>query len=384
MRIIYIYVVGIILLLSCTTKKNQNTITINLDEGKELGYSSIIENIEYVILESDGNRFPINVEKIVKKHNKYYISTQDHTVFIYNLDGSFSSVIDAPGDGPGSIRSLDDFNITDDQIIIKDGYLKKILFFDLNGNYLNEKKDLFPTSYIYYSSNYRLYYPHNDPTDGQNSIYRISKEGKVEGFLQNAHELGTRVYLTNSFNEIASTQEIFLGLPITSEIAYFDKNGYPTKTFKINFGKNEMPMHSRLKFENRIDEFMYIDENNLIDAFSKLFPLSKNTFMMVVTSGMNSPNIIICSRLGEVLFNSSNFYNDYEGLENNTIPWTYTGDELISWNTINVLHDSYLNKKPGILEVENSTLGKFLEDHSEAVDGEDIVLITSKIKKEYL
>jgi len=211
---------------------------IDLNKANNAGYSTLFENNEYILLKPNKNQYIVSPEKIIKHEDKIYISTRDYNIFIYNLKGEFLNVIDFTGEGPGEIRKIDDFHVVKNQVIIKDGYLKKYLFFDLNGAFIREEKDIFSTSNFYIGDDFKLLYPHNDPELGDFRIFKINEDNSVKGFLDLGEYLKPSVYLHDGFQNVPNSDEIFFGLPITFEVAYFSKNGTLTQNIKLDLGEN--------------------------------------------------------------------------------------------------------------------------------------------------
>jgi len=373
-------------LTSCEkNKENLDGVTssfaIDLNEANKVGYSTLFENTEYVLLKPKNNQYIVSPEKIIKHKDKIYISTRDYNIFIYDLKGEFLNVIDAPGEGPGGIRKIDDSHITENQIIIKDGYLKKYLFYDLNGAFIKEKRDVFPTANFYFGGDFKLLYPHNDPEFGDFRVFKINKDNSVTGVIDLGKYLKPSVYVQDGFQNVPNSDEIFMGLPLTFNILYFNKEGDLTQNIQLDLGENQVSAKERAKFSTMQEEFQFLSSNNYIDSFTRVFPISTKNFMFVVNTGKKYPNIVIGSRDGMVLFNSDAFIDDVNNLQKATIPWTFSEGKVISWNRMKVLYDDYETNSSGN---KDAKLQLLFNENPNYLEGEDIVLMLSDIKREFL
>jgi len=103
--------------------------------------------------------------------------------------------------------------------------------------------------------------------------------------------------------------------------------------------------------------------------------------MFVVNKGGNYPNVVIGSRDGMVVFNSEAFLDDVNNLKKATVPWTFSEGKVISWNRMNVLYDDY---KTNYSADKNTKLELLFNENPDYLDQEDIVLMLSDIKSEFL
>lgn len=377
-----IAVILIFSIFSCQKKianDDQTIVKVDLDSSDERKYSSVFSDVSYVLLESKPGQTLISPKKIYKLDKRIFISTPDENLFIFDEDGSIINVIESLGEGAGQLRVIDDFQVKDDQIIIKDGFLKKTLYYDLSGKFLFEKKDILLESNFFFGNGFKLFYTHNSLDYGKSRIIRIADGGEIEGFLSFYPGIQQRVYFSNGFYKIRGSDELFFALPLTYQLAYFTTDGFLKNTIKFDFGNYEVKDSDRGRFEDRMAEYQFIFENNLIDNFSSAFPISEDAFMISVKPGSQSGRVIIGNRKGEILFNSETFTNDFLEVSSFMIPWTFSDEKVVFWSSLDYL-------KQGSLNDNSDDFSKFLNlvpKVHENWDNESIILIFGELKEDF-
>ena len=125
------------------TKLSDDVINIKLNAKPQsyLMFSDFIKDSKIIKVKSD--KYLIGeYKKIIFYKDYLYVSDNIQTKSIYKIDtlGNICGVISRLGKGPGEYFSLQDFCIdkSKDQIIMYDALLRKLLFFNLNGDFLEE------------------------------------------------------------------------------------------------------------------------------------------------------------------------------------------------------------------------------------------------------
>ena len=111
-----------------------------------MNLSSIASDIDYVVLETIPKSFISSVFRLMKTDNNFLIldhtSMKSERLFIFKLNGSFSSMINKVGKGPGEYSNIDYFTFDpkNQYITILDSGQRKILQFSLSGQFIREVK----------------------------------------------------------------------------------------------------------------------------------------------------------------------------------------------------------------------------------------------------
>lgn len=144
---------------------------INPNNLEIVRLSDIFNTYEFIKLETKDKHFLGNIRKIKKANNKFFVLSSSSAIFIFSDEGSFIKEIYNKGKGPGEyIRLFDIFLDKDSKhLIVNDLNGRKLLTFDYNGNFINERiTDLFIFSFWKTGSHY-VYYCGNHPNDEVNS-----------------------------------------------------------------------------------------------------------------------------------------------------------------------------------------------------------------------
>lgn len=116
----YLFIIILIgFISSCSTKRDKpiqegNWETIRFDENqvKELPFSSFVDTIELIPLETTEKNLIGEVNRIVFDDNKYYVrstnSMQNGKLFVFDKDGKFLQQIGRKGGGPDEYIEMDD------------------------------------------------------------------------------------------------------------------------------------------------------------------------------------------------------------------------------------------------------------------------------------
>jgi len=156
----------VLLLMGCnsTINKEQMDITrIKIDPSeaiKPVKFSKLFVDLKYIQLETDKNCVIGNIDKIIHTENKIIImdSYITKSIYIFDTDGKINSVINKSGRGPGEYTELTDFTFdsNDNNILIFCGATHKLLFYSLDGKFINELNTNFQANFIQYISPDRL------------------------------------------------------------------------------------------------------------------------------------------------------------------------------------------------------------------------------------
>lgn len=116
----YLFIIILIgFISSCSTKRDKpiqegNLETIRFDENqvRELPFSSFVDTIELIPLETTEKNLIGEVNRIVFDDNKYYVrstnSMQNGKLFVFDKDGKFLQQIGRKGGGPDEYIEMDD------------------------------------------------------------------------------------------------------------------------------------------------------------------------------------------------------------------------------------------------------------------------------------
>lgn len=147
------------ILISCQLKERTNNndaeiIQISKKEIRdEIDVGKMVEEVRYVELETTEESLIGNVSKVIAYKDKIYIKDRfvASKIYIFDATGRFITTVSSTGKGPGEYMSLEDIAIDSykDELLVNDTANKKILVFDLGGEFLREFKIPYWASNIY-------------------------------------------------------------------------------------------------------------------------------------------------------------------------------------------------------------------------------------------
>lgn len=131
----------LLLITSCNQVSNTgNYHKIDLRKlDEKLASHKIIEAKRYVFLEYSARSIIKNISKIKIKSDLIYIVDSDDILFVFDINGQFKYSIDSKGQGPSEYLEINDFYFTDSTFILFDSRSKKLLTYNLKGNFLSSK-----------------------------------------------------------------------------------------------------------------------------------------------------------------------------------------------------------------------------------------------------
>ncbi|XOV92132.1 MAG: 6-bladed beta-propeller [Bacteroidota bacterium] len=188
-----IFICCIILLSACSQESGESDGKAikgiqKIDISGELydnNYLGVIEIKNIIPLEYSTQSLVGSIDKIITYKDYIFILDSEETksVFCFVNDGTFQFKINAIGKGPGEFTKPFDFdiNIFNHQIEILDSYQRKIVVYDMVGNFLDEiKLDRQVMSFC--SINQSSYLLHLDGRDfmdkGKTNLYQVWDKSK--------------------------------------------------------------------------------------------------------------------------------------------------------------------------------------------------------------
>lgn len=147
-----ISIVALLIILTTGHLEAQQNQVYNINlSGKEkkaekVNISTIASDIDYIALETNTNSYITRIYKIIKTEKNLLIlddtNMKRERLMVFDLDGSFMTLINEVGQGPGEYIGIQDFAFDpkNQLITILDASQKKLLQFSLSGEFIRELK----------------------------------------------------------------------------------------------------------------------------------------------------------------------------------------------------------------------------------------------------
>lgn len=145
MKTKHLLLITTLILTSCNSNKKSPSSPIlihpsNLDVST-LPLEDLIEVEKIITLETNPDALIGGIWGFAQSENGILIRNKgNRNLFIYNENGSFKTKIEHVGKGPGEYSEIfgSDWIMGKREIVISDGYGKKLLFFSIDGKFLSE------------------------------------------------------------------------------------------------------------------------------------------------------------------------------------------------------------------------------------------------------
>lgn len=308
MQKIVIVLFTLCLLFSCTSSHNKNVehvYIVNVDEAQKSEFYSVFDSITYIPLETIDDYEIGKINRIIYFNEKYIVwDGLTNMVFIFNDDGTYRSKIDVIGNGPGEYGQIADIAINkyDGTVKILDAMQKKIVTFNLEGQFVGETKlPIFLATEHFCQVNREKYafdyQRHSYDKEWQYNISVNSEDftGEINKYFPYDKPLGicfsSRVTLQDVNDEI-------LCIPLYSSTVYtIDSLGVKPR-YTFDFGKKwvsqdfiDTDWKDALQFINKLNDANFVHYFNLLESDSHIyaeFLYKENKYHLVIDKDTNN------------------------------------------------------------------------------------------------
>ncbi|MCL6260880.1 6-bladed beta-propeller [Aquiflexum sp. TKW24L] len=371
----------LVILISCQGgEETENRIKIDLDESINGKFSEVFESIEYIILENP-DESPLVWPYTLKYHtgNFWLRDITTNKIFKFSEEGNLKSVFKPLGKGPLEYFQVDDFQVFQDSIVLKDSYLKKFISFDHFGTPIKEHR--FPLNSLHfhkgpgYTLHFLGYTSRNEgylfqriseSTNDQFGVFPTDGSKEKLGIMEDPQ----------GFLPLPDSDKLIYKLPLTREIAIFDGvNGSPISILEFDYGTYNLPEEL---IGQRIDKNQ--EPNSYVQANGAFLPL-KNKFFLFVKQGQENSHYIFLDHSFSLLAQYQNLENDIDGLQIKSFPWASNEHEIFylirSLTFYNSYVETFANQKVKILP---NTVHEFFQLNKAKLVDDNWIIIRLKLK----
>jgi hypothetical protein len=248
-----------------------NSVPIEIEIPQEFGTLNIDEEIKemrYIRLETNEHSIIGRIDKLIIHNESIFILDKSfsQSIFIFTMEGKYIRTINLKGHGPNEYIGIIDFCFNGDNIVIYDGFGKKLLFLNEQGDFLYKKETGFhfrniqtlPNGdYILVTRSAQNHF-FNEISNYSLLIGRPDTIVKFKGFKNNSFLSEFKETITNPIVQYNSQ---FLFTPLLSNYIYqinFDGSFFPK--YHLNF-LNELP-------ENYYNETNVKNFHNYVKKYS--------------------------------------------------------------------------------------------------------------------
>ena len=126
-------------------EKSLTKITIPDDfRGHTINVDEMLDSVFYVKLETTDSCLIGRIDRLLFADNRIVVveKTQRNSLLLFSMDGKFISQVGQSGQGPEEYIAIRDVAVDyeNKHVIVLDDHGKKMLYYDLNGNYLKSQR----------------------------------------------------------------------------------------------------------------------------------------------------------------------------------------------------------------------------------------------------
>lgn len=383
----------LVFIISCSPKTpsiNEGLISIDLDKS-ELGcISEIVTEIDYVLLGSESSSYLSEPKKIKfdQNQNIYVSDGLLYSLFIFHPDGKFNFSLKPSGRGPREFVNISDFNLIEDNIMILDNAIGKVLKFDLSGNFIEEFKFRDKSTHFFQKNDYLLKFTsYRSDYDGFNFLKYNLIDGSSLGFVLYPIEkesIGNFSFQYSFINNLKD-KSVYYNIPYSYEVAEFNVDSGDLKDLLIfDFGKYSLSKsdYEFLK-EGRTgrDKFKSeVSEKKFVRYVATFLPFEKLNYMSVVQGDNSSRHTILMDKEKNIIFQRKDLPNDLDGVNLNRNPWSFTDDAIVYLDHASGFMEKYKNRNEVKNEPPKSNLDEFVSTYDNELKDDSWVLAKYKLK----
>jgi len=246
----YILILIALGLFSCGGKKHQSnkleTISINGNIRQTLNFSSFVDIIEFIPLETNNENLIGEVDRIIYRNGKYYLRTthgmQNGKLSVFDKTGKYLWGLNKRGDGPGEYSDFEDFIITNNGDISILAY-PKIINYDSTGTFLSENKlNLFLKEFMLFRNNDFIGPVFKAIDNKLLSIIKNKGDKREFLFKRTRLEVKKSTFMDNYRSITSFKSTIFFMYPYSDTIYSINYKDKIKPLYYINYGNKKIPV----------------------------------------------------------------------------------------------------------------------------------------------
>ena len=375
----------IIFISSCSPDNSSTSDSIDLSKSGSGLASDFIKSFDYMLVNYSDSLPIVQPYMLVPYKDLIFIEDQSlNNIYVIDEQGEVINIIKSEGGGPRQFQYIDDFQVEENKVIIKDTQLNKFIAFNFNGDFLYEEPASNKALNFFSSNEFKLHFYNNRLNDGE---YNFVKEGSKGEILSKEYPVkrgygGKILSLENSFIKDDFENQLFLNIPFSYDVAFFDLNGNLKKIKTFEFGNSSLTDEERLIYEN--GEFTDDEKSesySFVEYINQFFAIG-NKYYMFIANGKTESHFISLDREFNVLNQYKKIENDIDGFSLMNFPRWQTDNQLIQRFSSSTFLKNYLKNEEKMKEdFPNAKIHEFVEKNRYKLERDWLVLIFWNLKK---
>ncbi|MFN3998722.1 6-bladed beta-propeller [Algoriphagus sp.] len=362
-------------------------ISVNLENSETGKFSDLFSSIDYLLLDMGENEVLVRPYHIDFSSDKIIVEDRDlANIHIFDRTGKLqSSIKSSDSGGPNSIKQTEYIQVVEDKIYVSDIPLKKIITFNLYGNFIEEKKEqTFFDAFHYFGKervlflglknnpNQKLFIRETLADNDTSALYKFPIAydwmgiGSKDGFMKDEF-----------------SKSVFFNIPYSYEIVEFNEKGEISNNFEFDFGRFGLGHNDRYRQAEARNLDKYLGENGLINNISSFFPMKDSFFMYLYQNsaeGKPTHHFLLFDRDLKLRYQSINPKNDFDGMVMG-IPWTFHDNKIyVILNSVS-FYNKYIELYAGQkISITPGSIHEFFQKNKEKLKDDQTVLVSLTLK----
>lgn len=375
----------ILFISSCSSDNLSSSNEIDLSKSVPGLASDFIESFDYMLVNYSDSLPIVQPYMLVPYEDLIFIEDQSlNNIFIIDRQGEVKNIIKSEGGGPKQFQYIDDFQVEENKVIIKDTQLNKFIAFNFDGAFLYEEPASNKALNFFYSDKFKLHFFNNRLNDGEYNFVKEGSNGEIlnQDYPAKRRYGGKILSLENSFIKDEFGNQLFLNIPFSYDVAFFDLNGNLKKIKTFEFGNSSLTDEERLIYENgEFTDSRKSESYSYVEYINQFFAVG-DKYYMFVTNGREESHFVSLDREFNVLNQFKKIENDIDGFTMLNFPRWQTNNQLIQRLTSNTFLKNYLKNEEKMKEqFPNAKIHEFVEKNRYKLERDWLVLIFWNLKK---
>ncbi|WP_294617940.1 6-bladed beta-propeller [uncultured Bacteroides sp.] len=315
-----------VILVSCSNSKQEiehDLITLKIDWDNvidEIDYSPMVEDDVLMIpLETTDKSLIGEVSHLIYQNDLIYIADNlSKSIFVFDLSGKLKTKIRSVGSGPGEYVELNYFTVHGKEMVVMDIAIRKLLFYDENGNFIRDKDFLDIWGEDLYCIGDKLFLPNDSRSkSGYYHLFTIdlADNDKYGMFLPFEKPKGEYGWGVNRYHSKLKDEALIWHWPYDTLYTVKGNDVYPT--YRIDLGDRLLPKEYRYRKGREALHIAFRD--NYVTGIQKVEQSDKYLFLLFgdsesdyisvynkVTGELYTAKHLINSMLGKLLLQHGN------------------------------------------------------------------------------
>lgn len=363
-----------------------------MEDSKKGKFSEVFSEINYLLLDVGENEALIRPFHILFANNRIILEDRElsNINFFDSLGKYLASIKSNNSGGPETLKQSEFLQVLGNQLLVSDVPLAKTIFYDLNGNFVKEKKENLVFDAFYQFENHRILFsgldgiPHSKIFIKQ-SISDPTDTTLMDDFPKDYYWFG--IGTKDGFMRDEVEEKVYFNIPYSYEIAKFGMEATIQGKIEFDFGSYGLSHDDRFRLAENKKLDKYLSENSLIKDIHSFFPMPNHFFMYLYQQSPSRKPVhhfIVLDRNFKVSHQSINPVNDLDQMNIGGVPWTFNKDNVYFIVNSIGFYNTYLSKFSGKqVDIKSGNVHDFFQKNKEKLKNDKTVLVSLKLKKQF-